>query len=47
MYIEMANTAKNASDKIRQGRVNWLLEFRQKQIEREMNNRLGKLAQAA
>jgi hypothetical protein len=47
MYIEMANTAKNASDKIRQGRVNWLLEFRQKQIEREMNNRLGKLAKAA
>ena len=47
MYVELANTTPNASDKIRQGRVNWLLEFRQKQIEREMNNRLGKLAKAA
>lgn len=47
MYIELANTAPNASAKIKQGRVNWLLGFRQKQIEREMNNRMTKVAAAA
>lgn len=47
MYVELANTTPNASGKIRQGALNWLVGFRQKQIEREMNNRLGKLAQAA
>lgn len=47
IYVELANTAPNASQKIRQGRVNWLLAFRQKQIEREMNSRMSKAAAAA
>ena len=47
MYVELANTTPNASGKIRQGALNWLVGFRQKQIEREMNNRVSKLAQAA
>lgn len=47
MYIEMANTSPLASTKIRQGRVDWLLAFRQKQIARELENRMSKLAVAA
>jgi hypothetical protein len=47
MYVELANTTPNASAKISQGAVNWLAGFRQKQIEREMNNRMRKVAKAA
>ena len=47
MFIEMANTTPMSSTKIRQGRVDWLLAFRQKQIARELENRMGKLATAA
>lgn len=47
MFIEMANTTPMANSKIRQGRVDWLLAFRQKQIARELENRMGKLAEAA
>jgi hypothetical protein len=45
--LELANTTPNASSKITKGAVNWVVGLRQKQIEREMNNRLGKLASAA
>jgi hypothetical protein len=47
IYLEMANTTPNAASKISTGAVNWVVGLRQKQIEREMNNRLGKLAAAA
>jgi hypothetical protein len=47
IYVELANTTPNASSKITKSAVNWLVGFRQKQIEREMNNRMGKLAAAA
>jgi hypothetical protein len=47
MYVELANTTPNADSKISAGAVNWVVGLRQKQIEREMNNRLGKLAAAA
>jgi hypothetical protein len=47
MYVELANTTPNAASKISTGAVNWVVGLRQKQIEREMNNRLGKLAAAA
>jgi hypothetical protein len=47
IYLELANTTPNASGKISKSAVNWVVGVRQKQIEREMNNRLGKLAAAA
>ena len=47
IYVELSNTTPNASSKITKSAVNWLVGFRQKQIEREMNNRMGKLAAAA
>jgi hypothetical protein len=47
MYVELANTTPNAASIINQGAVNWVVRLRQKQIEREMNNRISKLAAAA
>jgi hypothetical protein len=47
IYLELANTTPNASGKISKSAVSWVVGVRQKQIEREMNNRLGKLAAAA
>lgn len=47
MFVELANTAPNASSIINKGAVNWVVGLRQKQIEREMNHRLEKLAVAA
>jgi hypothetical protein len=47
MYVELANTTPNAASIINQGAVNWVVRLRQKQIEREMNNRMSKLAAAA
>lgn len=47
IYVELSNTTPNASSKITKSAVNWLVGFRQKQIEREINNRMGKLAAAA
>jgi hypothetical protein len=46
IYLELANTTPNASGKISKSAVSWVVGVRQKQIEREMNNRLGKLAAA-
>jgi len=47
IYLELANTTPNAASKISKGAVNWVVGLRQKQIERELNNRLGKMAAAA
>lgn len=47
MFVELANTASNASTIINSGAVNWVVRLRAKQIEREMNHRLGNLAKAA
>jgi hypothetical protein len=47
IYLELSNTTPNAASKISKGAVNWVVGLRQKQIERELNNRLGKMAAAA
>jgi len=47
MFVELANTTPNASLKISKGAVSWVVGLRQKQIEREMNNRMKNVAKAA
>lgn len=47
MYVELSNSAPNASDKISQGAVNFVVRLRQQNILAEMENKLGKLAKAA
>lgn len=47
MFVELSNQAPNASDKISKGAVNFALNLRKSNILAELNNRLGKLAQAA
>lgn len=47
IYVELSNTSPNASSKITKAAVNWVVSFRQKQIEREMQNRMNALAKSA
>jgi hypothetical protein len=47
MFVELSNQAPNASSKISQGAVNFVLKLRQKNILSELENRVGKLAKAA
>lgn len=46
MFVELANTTPNADMKINKGAVNWVVGLRQKQIEREMDNRMKKVAKS-
>ncbi len=47
MFVELSNTTPNAAQKISKGALNFIVKLRQKQIEREMGHKLGKLAVAA
>jgi hypothetical protein len=47
MFVELSNTTPNADQKISKGALNFIVKLRQKQIEREMSHKLGKLATAA
>lgn len=47
MYVELANQARNASQLISKGAVNFVMRLRQDNIKRELERRIGALAKAA